>query len=260
MLVGPAILSFAFLLIVILSSTVIKMIFKVQGCNGFGTGVCCAVCNGLIIIGLTIAFALILSFACVVDINPYNPYSYTTTTTVKLINWKYSITLWSFILSIFMSTYSMIYCFVRKIKDEPYSTALMFGCGNILFFSLPFLAFGIVGIMDGKLFSYYFAPNLLVVLDLFLLAFAVIEFCQILLVFLYLKQGSRLILLISLGCFFGPSVVNLIIFFNLTSYGLFYISIALYLITCGVSIFFYAKNYQSDVDTQIGESQLTPLS
>ena len=254
---APTILSFVFAIISIIASILFKMILKIPGCNGYGLGVCCFLVNGVIIGGLILVFYLIIFFAIGNIYNTiYGVYG------AQILNKRASITIWAFVTSTFMSTYSMLYCFVRKIKNEPHYTALMFGSGNILLFSVSFILFGAFGITDGYLF--FSQPVLdsttLLVMNFFLFGYALTVFSHILMIFLYLKQGFRWILFISLGCFFGPLVIALIIFFNLTSWNLLYIVISIYLVSCGVGIFFFAKNYEKDVETEVGESQLTPLN
>lgn len=245
--VAPTVVSGVFTLIILISSFIFKMIFKIQGCNGFGTGICCFIITALIIVILCVVFFLILYYAC-----DYGKISQNPT--------KTSITFCSLFAAIHVTVFTMLYCFIKRIKDEAYSIALMFCSGYIFLTISIFILFDVVGILNGKLGTWKtFLSDELITYSVLAFGF-ILETCSIILmIFLHHKKANCLIIILTLSFFFGPLIIQIILLFVATSIQFGYIIFGIHVVGLILGLVCFCIYYKKDPEKEILSQNLIPL-
>ena len=264
----PFFLSIVFIAIVIAAPFVFKMIFKNESFFGYCIGVCCSIITSIIlaiiwIIVNTVLVKYIVDHYGIVDPNLTNM------NTLKNLSFGLLFVLWLIDAIRAVVYFLVLYFYLNKIAqpEHPCNTVFMFISGYNVFSIFTFLLV-ILLCVGAEYLSLFIgkeideAGNAVATFsNWFLLSFCFSEWADIfllsgtiLLVFLYRKQLSNIVIWIAVACFFGPLFFEFLGLVTKVDFLYSYLTKFSYLVALALGSFFYFKLANQTASPGAGET------
>lgn len=270
---APIILSGLFLVLVLFSSCIFKLGFKIQNFFGFCYGVCCfalSILAGMIYFG-------VLVFLVLNNLKDKNAPSFLELSLENL--GKYSkgilIVFWLVIAGLYAILFVFIFLFTKKVSEpkHDYNTIFMFVSGYITFpftFAYSIWIFTLIGInavindsikkgiseiealnqrVKDKGNFYFISMAFVYFLEALLFAGTIIM-CM-----LHHRKVNSFIIWINVACFFFPSIAYSLFVFTLKSFFIEYPAILPSLVSISFALYFYFRNETESSPGEIFDSQ-----
>lgn len=219
----PFFLSIVFIAIVLAAPFVFKMIFKNESFFGYCIGLCCYIITGIILFIILLIETLALTAYILKNYNNISEVDFSSMNSLKNLSFGIRFVVWLLDAINFVARFIVLYFYLNKVAqpEHPCNTVFMFLSGYNLnsiigFLVVTLLSLGIEFVSNyaekqiddsGHVISGY--------TNWFLMKMCFEEWAvvflmsgTILLVFLYRKQLSNIVIWIAVACFFGPLCIE----------------------------------------------------
>ena len=260
MLFLPFIIGIIFLLLVIGSPFIFKLIFKIQNFFGYCIGICCFIITSIILIILLIIFSIVLGV--LLSNNGENMESFINSLNdinkLKYFPFIILFSIWIVLALIFLAIFLILYFYTKKISKEEdnHENIFMFFSGYIL---IPYTLYYFCCILlSFEIFELSFiiteinASVLIILIEIGALFFILLIAGSSIMMMLHHKQFNKLIIWLCVIPYFSPLIFYILGFITLTGIFFTYLNLICPVISIAFASFLYYK-YASNQDNNSGD-------
>lgn len=259
MLVVPFIIGILFLLLVIGSPFIFKLIFKNQNFYGYCRGICCCIVTGLILLLLIIIFSIVLEVLL-------SNYDYNINSLInsfndieKLKDFPFIILfiIWIVIALIFLTIFLILYFYTKRISKEEdnHENIFMFFSGYIL---IPYTLYYLFCILlSFEIFDLKFiiaeisASVLIILIEIGALFFILLIAGSSIMMMLHHKRFNKLIIWLCVIPYFSPLIFYILGFITLKGIFFTYLNLicpVISIVFASLLFYKYASNQDNSGD------------
>ena len=273
MIIGGLILGLLFAVLVIAFPFIFKIIFKIESFFGYCIGICC-----VIITNLVLAVVFLIEVLVIVplinknkgDLNiEINAGVLSNMSILSKLSFGFRLLIWLIDAIDHVVIFLVLYFYLFKIaqQDQKCNVVFMFISGYTLRYGIYFLIYAIISFGLDSLSKYIggqtvdeagnlvqgFTNSIMIWLEFETLADMILIIGLVLLLFLYRKQLSKIVLWIGVGCFFGPLFFELLGLVTKVNFIYTYLTRISYLASIICGCFFYFKLADQSSSENVGQ-------
>lgn len=270
-LIAPLIIGIIFIILIIAAPFIFRAIFKIENCFGYCSGLCCFIVELLVLAVIFIAELFALGAYSKKNNLNFNVNSISDINYLMQLSFGIRFVIWLVFAIFKVVSFLIIFCFVGKISSPEHkcNVVFMFISGYILLYIFYYLFMILMSTLTDILAKYFegeydgtvvngIEAALLIYLELYGLVNICLYVGAIIMVFLYKKKLSDILIWICVACFFGPSIIE---FIGLCGVRVFYSYLAKlsYLCSLVFGIIFYCKLANNNVELPNSDTQLLAM-
>jgi len=260
MLILPFIFGIIFLLLVIGSPFIFKLIFKIQNFFGYCRGICCSIVTSLILVILLVIYLIILGALLSNNGSNIDSLIDSINDIDKLKDFPFIIlfSIWIIIAIIFLVIFLILFFFTKKISKEEdnHENIFMFFSGYIL---IPYTLYYLLCILlSFEIFEMKFIYSeintsvLIILIEIGTLFFIALIAGSSIMMMLHHKKYNKLIIWLCVIPYFAPLIFYIIGFVTFIGFFFTYLNILCPIISIVFASILYHK-YASNQDTSSGD-------
>lgn len=271
--IGGLILGLLLAVLVIAFPFIFKIIFKIESFFGYCIGICCVIITSLVlgIVFVIEVLALVPLIKNKMDNAPNNidVGSLTNMAFLSKLSFGFRLLIWLIDAIDRVVIFLVLYFYLFKIaqQDQKCNVVFMFISGYTLRYGIAFLIYAIISFGLDSLSKYIggqtvdeagnlvqnFTNSFMIGLEFETLADMILVIGLVLLLFLYRKQLSKIVLWIGVGCFFGPLFFELLGLVTKVNFIYTYLTRISYLASIICGCFFYFKLADQSSSENVGQ-------
>ena len=255
MLILPSIIGIIFLVLVIGSPFIFKLIFKIKNFLGYRIGICCFIITSIILVILLVIYSIVLGVLLSNNDTNIESFINSLNDLNQLKDFPFIIlfSLWIILVLIFLSIFLILYFYTKKISKEEdnHENIFMFFSGYIL---IPYTLYYLCCILlSFELFELDFiileinTSLLIILIEIGALFFILLIAGSSIMMMLHHKKFNNLIIWLCVIPYFGPLIFYFIGFITLKGIFFTYLNLLCPLISIAFASFLYYK-YASNQD------------
>ena len=260
MLILPFIIGIIFLVLVIGSPFIFKLIFKIKNFFGYRIGICCFIITSIILVILLVIYSIILGVLLSNNDTNIESFINSLNDINQLKDFPFIIlfSLWIILVLIFLSIFLILYFYTKKISKEEdnHENIFMFFSGYIL---IPYTLYYLCCILlSFELFELDFIISeintsvLIILIEIGALFFILLIAGSSIMMMLHHKKFNNLIIWLCVIPYFCPLIFYLIGFITLKGIFFTYLNLLCPVISIAFASFLYYK-YASNQDNNSGD-------
>ena len=273
MIIGGLILGLLFAVLVIAFPFIFKIIFKIESFFGYCIGICCVIITNLV---LAVVFLIeVLVIVPLINKNKgdlkieINAGVLSNMSILSKLSFGFRLLIWLIDAIDRVVIFLVLYFYLFKIaqQDQKCNVVFMFISGYTLRYGIYFLIYAIISFGLDSLSKYIggqtvdeagnlvqgFTNSIMIGLEFETLADMILIIGLVLLLFLYRKQLSKIVLWIGVGCFFGPLFFELLGLVTKVDFIYTYLTRISYLASIICGCFFYFKLADQSSSENVGQ-------
>ena len=261
MLIVPFIIGIIFLILVISSPFIFKLIFKIENFFGYCAGICCSVITGISLVVLILISIIVLSI--IISNNVENGgiekliNSLNDINNLKDIPFIFLFIIWAILAVILLVIFLVLYFRAKKVSNpqDKSESIFMFFSGYILIPYIFWYIFCIALSFEIKIFSQTgesLTSGLILLWEFGGFFFILLLAGSSIMIMLHHKKFNNLIIWCCVGSYFGPLIFDFLGFITLKGFFFSYLNIIFPLISLSMACFLYHK-YASNQGSSEGE-------
>ena len=273
MIVGGLILGLLFAVLVIAFPFIFKIIFKIESFFGYCIGICCVIITNLV---LAVVFLIeVLVIVPLINKNKgdlkieINAGVLSNMSILSKLSFGFRLLIWLIDAIDRVVIFLVLYFYLFKIaqQDQKCNVVFMFISGYTLRYGIYFLIYAIISFGLDSLSKYIggqtvdeagnlvqgYTNSIMIWLEFETLADMILIIGLVLLLFLYRKQLSKIVLWIGVGCFFGPLFFELLGLVTKVDFIYTYLTKISYLASIICGCFFYFKLADQSSSENVGQ-------
>ena len=255
MLILPSIIGIIFLVLVIGSPFIFKLIFKIKNFFGYRIGICCFIITSIILVILLVIYSIVLGVLLSNNDTNIESFINSLNDLNQLKDFPFIIlfSLWIILALIFLSIFLILYFYTKKISKEEdnHENIFMFFSGYIL---IPYTLYYLCCILlSFELFELDFIISeintsvLIILIEIGALFFILLIAGSSIMMMLHHKKFNNLIIWLCVIPYFCPLIFYLIGFITLKGIFFTYLNLFCPVISIAFASFLYYK-YASNQD------------
>lgn len=273
MIIGGLILGLLFAVLVIAFPFIFKIIFKIESFFGYCIGICCVIITNLV---LAVVFLIeVLVIVPLINKNKgdlkieINAGVLSNMSILSKLSFGFRLLIWLIDAIDRVVIFLVLYFYLFKIaqQDQKCNVVFMFISGYTLRYGIAFLIYAIISFGLDSLSKYIggqtvdeagnlvqgYTNSIMIWLEFETLADMILIIGLVLLLFLYRKQLSKIVLWIGVGCFFGPLFFELLGLVTKVDFIYTYLTRISYLASIICGCFFYFKLADQSSSENVGQ-------
>lgn len=273
MIIGGLILGLLFAVLVIAFPFIFKIIFKIESFFGYCIGICCVIITNLV---LAVVFLIeVLVIVPLINKNKgdlkieINAGVLSNMSILSKLSFGFRLLIWLIDAIDRVVIFLVLYFYLFKIaqQDQKCNVVFMFISGYTLRYGIYFLIYAIISFGLDSLSKYIggqtvdeagnlvqgYTNSIMIWLEFETLADMILIIGLVLLLFLYRKQLSKIVLWIGVGCFFGPLFFELLGLVTKVDFIYTYLTRISYLASIICGCFFYFKLADQSSSENVGQ-------
>ena len=273
MIIGGLILGLLFAVLVIAFPFIFKIIFKIESFFGYCIGICCVIITNLV---LAVVFLIeVLVIVPLINKNKgdlkieINAGVLSNMSILSKLSFGFRLLIWLIDAIDRVVIFLVLYFYLFKIaqQDQKCNVVFMFISGYTLRYGIYFLIYAIISFGLDSLSKYIggqtvdeagnlvqgYTNSIMIWLEFETLADMILIIGLVLLLFLYRKQLSKIVLWIGVGCFFGPLFFELLGLVTKVDFIYTYLTKISYLASIICGCFFYFKLSDQSSSENVGQ-------
>jgi hypothetical protein len=265
MLILPSIIGIIFLVLVIGSPFIFKLIFKIKNFLGYRIGICCFIITSIILVILLVIYSIVLGVLLSNNDTNIESFINSLNDLNQLKDFPFIIlfSLWIILVLIFLSIFLILYFYTKKISKEEdnHENIFMFFSGYIL---IPYTLYYLCCILlSFELFELNFIISeintsvLIILIEIGALFFILLIAGSSIMMMLHHKKFNNLIIWLCVIPYYGPLIFYLIGFIILKEIFFTYLNLLCPVISIVFASFLYYK-YASNQDNSGDEYSNIP--